>query len=54
MKLFIKNFWMMCLEVVNLFDWKGVGESLKKNWNPDIFSIQGDDEYRADSNNPSH
>lgn len=24
---------MMCLEVVNLSDWEGVGESLGKNWN---------------------
>lgn len=23
---------MMCLEVVNLYDWERVGESLGKNW----------------------
>lgn len=53
MKLFIKNFWMMCLEVVNLSHWEGVGENLRNNWSLDIVSIQGDGGYnRADSKNP--
>lgn len=44
---------MMCLEVVNLSHWEGVGENLRNNWSLDIVSIQGDGGYNtADSKNP--